>query len=77
VALKIWSRTCKVVLRSIREQKEEQAKNGGEVEEDLMIEKPHFLDITFADSHTIASISTLGQFSSVGGDGRPFEMMEI
>ena len=72
---------CKVVMHSIQEQKEEQtnkrATGGGEEEEDLMIEKPHFLDITFADTHTIASISTLGQFSSVGGDGRPFEMMEI
>ena len=43
----------------------------------MIIEKPHFLDITFADAHMIASISTLGQFSSVCGAGRPFEMMEI
>jgi hypothetical protein len=26
----------------------------------VIIEKPHFLDISFADAHTIASISTLG-----------------
>ena len=90
IALKIWSRTCKVVLRSIKEQKE-QAKQraesvGGDEEhqqgiatgdDGVIIEKPHFLDISFAaDTHTITSISTLGQFSSVGG-GRPFEMMEI
>ena len=78
------------MLRSIKEQKE-QAKQrvasvGGEDEhqqgiatgdDGVIIEKPHFLDISFAaDTHTITSISTLGQFSSVGG-GRPFEMMEI
>ena len=83
VALKIWSRTCKIVLRSIREQKEMArqrsiVEGGGDAdEEDVVIEKPDFLDITFADTHTLASISTLGQLSSVGGGGRPFEMMEI
>ncbi|KAL7539890.1 hypothetical protein ACHAWF_006533 [Thalassiosira exigua] len=80
VALKIWSRTCKVVLRSVREQRELARRNaaeGGVDEEDVIVEKPHFLDITFADTHTIASISTLGQLSSVGGGGRPLEMMEI
>ena len=81
------------MLRSIKEQKEQAkqrvASVGGEEEhqqgiatgddgeENVVIEKPHFLDISFAaDTHTITSISTLGQFSSVGG-GRPFEMMEI
>jgi hypothetical protein len=44
-------------------------------DDDINIEKPHFLDISFADMHTITSISTLGQFSSECG--RPFEMMEI
>ena len=80
VALKIWSRTCKIVLRSIREQRRQAvAGGGGEDEEahDAILEKPQFLDISFADAHTIASISTLGQFSSVGGGARPFEMMEI
>jgi len=90
VALKIWSRTCKVVLRSIRDQKAtaEQThhpseecgeEGGGDVgdAENVIIERPNFLDITFADTHTIASISTLGQFSSVGGCVRPIEMMEI
>jgi hypothetical protein len=89
VALKIWSRTCKVVLRSIREQKhrarlaamaaaEEGGIDSGEYDSDgVVIEKPHFLDISFADgTNTITSISTLGQFSSVCG-GRSFEMMEI
>ena len=92
IALKIWARTCKVVLRSIKQQKEQAKRRvasvGGEEEhqqgiatgddgeENVIIEKPHFLDISFADTHTVTSISTLGQFSSVGG-GRPFEMMEI
>ena len=85
VALKIWSRTCKVVLRSIREQKHRArlvaaAEGGTDSEYDsdgVIIEKPHFLDISFADgANTITSISTLGQFSSVCG-GRSFEMMEI
>ena len=85
VALKIWSRTCKVVLRSIREQKHRArlvaaAEGGTDSEYDsdgVIIEKPHFLDISFADgTNTITSISTLGQFSSVCG-GRSFEMMEI
>ena len=76
IALKIWSRTCKVVLRSIREQRELAAEGGAEGE-DVTVEKPHFLDITFADTHTIASISTLGQMSSVGGGARAFEMGEI
>ncbi|KAL3766830.1 hypothetical protein ACHAW5_005245 [Stephanodiscus triporus] len=82
MALKIWSKTCKVVLRSIREQRERARR---EVEEEganfdegrVIIEKPHFLDMSFADTHTITSISTLGQLSSVCGAGRPFEMMEI
>ena len=88
VALKIWSHTCKVVLRSIREQRERARREGrdgagmgggdGDYDEGrVIIEKPQFLDISFADAHTIASISTLGQFSSVCGAGRPFEMMEI
>jgi len=97
-ALKIWARTCKVVLRSIQKQREEararstgsgmeeegeidgdQQDNGADIkEEDVIIEKPQFLDISFsADTHTITSVSTLGQLSSVGGGGRPFEMMEI
>jgi len=81
VALKIWSRTCKVVLRSIREQRERAGigeVEGGDCEGGaVIIERPHFLDISFADAHTITSISTLGQYSSVCGTGRPFEMMEI
>ena len=86
VALKIWSRTCKVVLRSIREQREraraEVGGGGGGGDGDceggtVIIERPHFLDISFADTHTITSISTLGQYSSVCGAGLPFEMMEI
>ena len=49
----------------------------GANDENVIIEKPQFLDISFsADTHTITSVSTLGQLSSVGG-GRPFEMMEI
>jgi len=97
-ALKIWARTCKVVLRSIQKQREEaktrstssgmeeeggvdeeQQDNGADNnEENVIIEKPQFLDISFsADTHTITSVSTLGQLSSVGGGGRPFEMMEI
>ena len=98
-ALKIWARTCKVVLRSIQKQREEararsmgsgMEEEGGvdgeeqgvaganNDEENVIIEKPQFLDISFsADTHTIASVSTLGQLSSVGGGGRPFEMMEI
>jgi len=97
-ALKIWARTCKVILRSIQKQREEaktrstgsgmeeegevdgdQQDNGADNnEEDVIIEKPQFLDISFsADTHTITSVSTLGQLSSVGGGGRPFEMMEI
>lgn len=94
-ALKIWARTCKVVLRSIQKQREEaRARSGMEEEggvdgeqqdngvdnneENVIIEKPQFLDISFsADTHTITSVSTLGQLSSVGGGGRPFEMMEI
>ncbi|KAL3756703.1 hypothetical protein ACHAWU_006121 [Discostella pseudostelligera] len=82
VALKVWCCTCKVVLRSIREQKEQARRMRGsddnvkaEDDDDIIIEKPHFLDISFADMHTITSISTLGQFSSECG--RPFEMMEI
>ena len=56
----------------------EQQDNGADNnEENVIIEKPQFLDISFsADTHTITSVSTLGQLSSVGG-GRPFEMMEI
>lgn len=83
VALKVWSCTCKVVLRSIKEQKEQALRKRSrddhaeevDSEKDIIIEKPHFLDISFADMHTITSISTLGQFSSECG--RPFEMMEI
>jgi len=88
VALKIWSRTCKITLRSIRRQLEDAASiheiegvEGEFKEEDVVIEKPGFLevkDISFADTHTIASISTLGQLSSAGGCARTsFEMMEI
>lgn len=66
VALTVWSRTAKVVLRSIKNQ---QAIGRS-------IEKPSFLDISFADAHTVCSVSTLGQLSSVGG-GRVNEMMEI
>jgi hypothetical protein len=47
--------------------------NGGT----LIIKRPHFLDISFADTHTITSISIIGQFSSVCGTGCPFKMMEI
>ncbi|KAL7445322.1 hypothetical protein ACHAXH_007796 [Discostella pseudostelligera] len=82
VALKVWCCTCKVVLRSIREQKEQARRMRGSDDnvqdaddDDINIEKPHFLDISFADMHTITSISTLGQISSECG--RPFEMMEI
>ena len=64
VALQIWSRTAKVVLRSIKKQREA----GEEI-----IEKPSFLDITIADTH---SVSTLGHLSSVGGR-MSYEMMEI
>ena len=64
VALQIWTRTAKVVLRSIKKQKE--------AGEDV-IEKPGFLDISMTDTH---SVSTLGQLSSVGGR-MPFEMVEI
>ena len=95
VALKIWSRTCKIVLRSIREQRaaaaafndsaylgtvdgQEEQGDDNDNEENVIIEKPQFLDISFAaDTHTITSISTLGHLSSVGGGGRAFEMMEI
>jgi hypothetical protein len=57
---------------------EEGGTDSGEYDSDgVVIEKPHFLDISFADgTNTITSISTLGQFSSVCG-GRSFEMMEI
>ena len=87
VALKIWSQTCKVTLRSIRRQLEDaesiheiEGREGEFKEEDVVIEKPAFLevkDISFADTHTIASISTLGQLSSAGGPRTSFEMMEI
>ena len=66
VALMVWSRTAKVVLRSIEKQKE-----AGEEK----IEKPGFLDIAYEDSYTVGSVSTLGLMSSVGG--RVNEMMEI
>ncbi|KAL3791354.1 hypothetical protein ACHAWO_004978 [Cyclotella atomus] len=67
VALMVWARTAKVVLRSIEKQKE-----AGEE----FIEKPGFLDITCSnDAYTVGSVSTLGQMSSVGG--RVHEMMEI
>ena len=36
----------------------------------VIIEKPRFLDMSFADMHTITSISTLEQFSTVCGDTR-------
>ncbi len=82
VALKVWSCTCKVVLRSIREQKEQARRRrsredhveGAVDVKDIIIVKPHFLDISLSDMHTITSISTLGQPSECG---RPFEMMEI
>mmetsp|Transcript_14182 Transcript_14182/g.29822 ORF Transcript_14182/g.29822 Transcript_14182/m.29822 type:complete len:638 (-) Transcript_14182:138-2051(-) len=64
VALQIWARTAKVVMRSVKKQRDA----GEEV-----IEKPSFLDISFADTH---SVSTLGQLSSVGGKA-PSEMVEI
>ncbi|KAL7461836.1 hypothetical protein ACHAXS_002236 [Conticribra weissflogii] len=64
VALQIWARTAKVVLRSIKKQRDA----GEEV-----IEKPTFLDISLADTH---SVSTLGQLSSVEGRA-PSEMVEI
>jgi hypothetical protein len=67
VALMVWARTAKVVLRSIERQKE-----AGEE----FIEKPGFLDIACgSDAYTVGSVSTLGQMSSVGG--RVHEMMEI
>ena len=66
VALMVWTRTAKVVLRSIEKQKE-----AGEER----IEKPGFLDIAYEDSYTVGSVSTLGLMSSVGG--RVHEMMEI
>eukprot|EP00804_Cyclotella_cryptica_P030477 CCRYP_008545-RA/>CCRYP_008545-RA protein AED:0.28 eAED:0.28 QI:0/-1/0/1/-1/1/1/0/690 len=66
VALMVWARTAKVVLRSIEKQKE-----AGEE----FIEKPGFLDITYSDTYTVCSVSTLGQMSWVGG--RVNEMMEI
>lgn len=67
VALMVWARTAKVVLRSIEKQKE-----AGEE----FIEKPEFLDIACSnDAYTVGSVSTLGQMSSVGG--RVHEMMEI
>lgn len=66
VALMVWTRTAKVVLRSIEKQKE-----AGEE----FIEKPGFLDITYSDTYTVCSVSTLGQMSWVGG--RVNEMMEI
>ena len=66
VALMVWSRTAKVVLRSIEKQKE--------AGEDF-IEKPGFLDITYPDTYTVGTVSTLGQMSSV--EGRAHEMMEI
>jgi hypothetical protein len=66
VALMVWTRTAKVVLRSIDKQRE-----AGEE----FIEKPGFLDIAYSDTYTVGSVSTLGQLSSVGG--RVNEMMEI
>jgi len=66
VALMVWTRTAKVVLRSIQKQRE----NGAGP-----IEKPGFLDIACSDAYTVGSVSTLGQMSSV--DGRVHEMMEI
>jgi hypothetical protein len=81
VALKVWSCTCKVVLRSIREQKEQARRRRNRedhvedsVDEKDIIIKPHFLDISLSDMHTTTSLSTLGQPSECG---RPFEMMEI
>jgi hypothetical protein len=62
----VWTRTAKVVLRSIDKQRE-----AGEE----FIEKPGFLDIAYSDTYTVGSVSTLGQLSSVGG--RVNEMMEI
>jgi hypothetical protein len=53
VALHIWCRTCKAVIRSIRKQKAEGA---------TVFQKPDFMEINLADSRTV---STLGYDGSV------------
>jgi hypothetical protein len=67
-----------VVLRSICKQRElarreVEVGGGGDGAYDegrAIIEKPRFLDMSFADTHRITSTSTLGQFSTVCGDTR-------
>ncbi len=66
------------VLRSICKQRERARREvevGGEGEGTYdegraIIDKPRFLDMSFADTHRITSTSTLGQFSTVCGDTR-------
>lgn len=47
VALQIWYRTCKAVIRSVRKQK---------VEGNKALRRPTFLDLQQSDSRTVSSI---------------------